>query len=110
MIARVSVLAAILLAACSPPADPGPDVPQTIIQRKMIGLMQKFDRWDDDGNGELDHAELAAGLAGTEHQPDRVIAFYDTDRNGRISLHEAQAGYARSAEAEKTIANRKAKP
>jgi hypothetical protein len=100
------VLSATLAGSCSPGL--GPVVPETPVERKMIGLLQKFDRWDDDGDGELDHAELDAGLKGTEHKPERVIAFYDTDGNGRVSLREAQAGYARSGEAEKQIAARKA--
>lgn len=93
-------------AACS--SGPGPVVPQTPVERKMIGLLEKFDRWDDNGDGELDRAELAAGLAGTEHRPEGVIAFYDTNRNGKVSLREAQAGYARSAEAESIVRQREA--
>ena len=97
----------LLLAACS--SAPGPVVPKTDVERKMIGLLEKFDLWDDNGDGELDHAELAAGLKGTEHTPEGAIAFYDTNRNGRISLREAQAGYKRSAEAEEIIRQRSAR-
>jgi hypothetical protein len=100
------VLVAALATSCSPGL--GPVVPETPVERKMIGLLQKFDRWDDNGDGELDRQELATNLQGTPHNPDRVIAFYDTSGNGRISLREAQAGYARSGEAEKQIAARKA--
>jgi Ca2+-binding EF-hand superfamily protein len=74
----------------------------------MIGLLEKFDRWDDNGDGELDRTELAAGLVGTEHRPEGVIEFYDTNRNGRVSLREAQAGYQRSAEAEAIVRQREA--
>lgn len=80
---------------------------QTVTERKMIGLMEKFDRWDEDGNGQLDHAELTHGLAGTAHQPANVIKFYDTNHNGSISLREAQAGYARADEADAVIRRRK---
>jgi hypothetical protein len=97
----------LLLAACS--SGPGPVVPRTAVERKMIGLMEKFDRWDDDGDGELDRAELTAGLQGTEHTADSVISFYDTNRNGRVSLREAQAGYARSAEAGEIVRQRSAR-
>lgn len=79
----------------------------TVTERKMIGLMEKFDRWDEDGNGRLDHAELTIGLAGTDHDPANVLRFYDTNHNGSISLHEAQAGYARAAEADAIIRQRK---
>ncbi len=79
----------------------------TITERKMIGLLEKFDRWDEDGNGKLNHAELAHGLAGTDHQPANVLKFYDTNLDGSISLREAQAGYARADEAEAIIRKRK---
>lgn len=93
-----------LVAACSPGL--GPVVPGTEVERKMISLLEKFDRWDDDGDGALDPTELAAGLRGTGHRPDRVLAFYDTDRNGRVSIREAQAGYHRADEAERLIQQR----
>lgn len=95
------LLIAALGTACGPGL--GPVVPETKVQRQMIGLLQKFDRWDDDGSGDLDRHELAAGLKGTPYKADEVLAFYDTDRNGRISLGEAQAGYSRAAEAEKHL-------
>ena len=74
----------------------------------MIGLLQKFDRWDYNGDGELDAAELQHGINSLKGTPlqvtytaKEVITFYDTDHNGKVSLSEAQAGYSRSAEAEK---------
>lgn len=73
----------------------------------MIGLLQKFDRWDDDGDGELDSGELNHGIDSLRGKPQQVsytsvevLAFYDTDHNGKISLGEAQAGYSRAQEAE----------
>jgi hypothetical protein len=104
--ATASALPAFLLGACQPLAAPdpvGPVVPSTVVERQMIGLLEKFDRWDDNGDGELDRAELEAGLAGTPYRADRTLEFYDTNRNGGISLQEAQAGYQRAAEAEATI-------
>jgi Ca2+-binding EF-hand superfamily protein len=64
----------------------------------MIGLLEKFDRWDYDGDGELDAKELAAGLKerGSKYSADYVIGFYDTNGNKKISLREAQAGYSRA--------------
>lgn len=81
--------------------------PQSITERKMIGLMEKFDRWDENGNSKLDHAELTKGLAGTDHKPTNVITFYDTNHDGSISLREAQAGYARADEADAIIRKRR---
>jgi hypothetical protein len=103
---RISTLALVALSACSPSI--GPVVPKTPVERKMIGLLQKFDRWDDDGNGQLDRKELAEGLAGTGHSPDAVMEFYDTNRNGLISLKEAQSAYSRAPEADARIKSRAA--
>lgn len=70
-------------------------------QRQMYGLMQKFDRFDNDGNGYLTREELEKGLkeAGTLHlssaQLDKAMKSYDTDGDKRISLREAQLGAAR---------------
>ena len=77
----------------------GPVTPKTPVERQMLGLLQKFDRWDDDGSGDLNHSELAAGLVGTTYQPANVLKFYDTTRDGKISLGEAQDGYSRAADA-----------
>jgi hypothetical protein len=98
--------AAMLCAACS--QGTGPAVPQTQTERKMIGLMQKFDLWDDNGDGQLNEAELAMGLKGTEHKASNVIDFYDANHDKKISLREAQEGYSRSDEAEQRIKARKA--
>jgi len=97
---------ALLCGACSPGL--GPVVPETPTERKMIGLLEKFDRWDDNGDGYLDERELAMGLEGSDHKPANVIVFYDTNGDGRISLREAQAGYSRAAEAEQRIQERRA--
>jgi hypothetical protein len=100
------LLAAMFCGACS--KGLGPIVPQTQTERKMIGLLEKFDRWDDNGDGQLDEAELEMGLKESEHKATNVIAFYDTNRNGTISLREAQAGYSRADEAEQRIKARRA--
>ena len=102
----VAPFAALAIASCAPSPDPGPVVPVTEVERQMIGLLEKFDRWDDDGDGHLDQAELAVGLEGTPYRADRVIAFYDTNGDRRISLREAQAGYHRAAEAEAAAESR----
>lgn len=95
------LLAAVASGGCS--RGLGPVVPTTPAQRQMIGLLQKFDRWDDDGSGDLDRHELAVGLRGTPYKAAKVLAFYDTDHNGRISLSEAQAGYNRASQAEQYL-------
>ena len=69
----------------------------------MIGLLEKFDRWDYNGDGqltlsELKEAEELSGLPAAE-----ILAFYDTGKNERISLAEAEAGMSRIDEAKLTV-------
>jgi len=103
---------AIASVGCS--SGPGPVVPKTRTERQMIGLLEKFDRWDDNGDGELTEAELNHGIYQMKNTSRKVnytgkaiIAFYDTNKDGRVTLREAQAGYSRSDEAEQMINDRK---
>jgi hypothetical protein len=96
--------------SCSSHESLGPVVPKTRIERQMIGLLEKFDRWDDDGDGQLDAAELDQGIASLRGKPQQVdynskqvIDFYDANKNRRISMQEAQAAFQRSGEAEKRL-------
>lgn len=86
------------IAACA--SKPGPVVPETRVERQMIGLLEKFDRYDLDGNGQLDSKELLAAKKSTGHEPAEIVKFYDQDRSGTISLREAQRGFSRVDEAE----------
>jgi Ca2+-binding EF-hand superfamily protein len=87
----------LLLPACS--SDEAPQSPEATT-RKMTGLEQKFDLYDLNGDGFLTRKELTEGLRTvttleiTEKKIDTVFAYYDTDKDGRISLHEAQRGNA----------------
>lgn len=73
------------------------------VKRQMIGLLEKFDRWDYNGNGKLSISELgdAETLSGIPVK--EIIVFYDTDKDGRISFREAQAGMSRESEARETV-------
>ena len=93
----------VALASCS--SGPGPVTPATATERQMLGLLEKFDRWDDDGDGELTAREIDQGISrfkGTPMKVDytgkEVVEFYDTDGSGGVSLQEAQAGYQRADE------------
>lgn len=66
----------------------------------MIGLLEKFDRYDLDGSGQLDSHELLAAQKSTGHPPSEIIAFYDQNKDQKISLREAQRGFSRMDEAE----------
>lgn len=86
-----------LLSACaSSPSKPTFDPEETA--RKMVGLQQKFDLMDLDGDGYLTRSELTQGFieAGvpdvTDEKISKVIEFYDFDKDGRISLRETQKG------------------
>jgi hypothetical protein len=93
------------LAACA--SGPGPVTPENQTERQMLGLLEKFDRWDDDGNGELTAKEVDHGINRFKGTPmevnytgKQVVGFYDTDHSGSVSLREAQAGYHRARELE----------
>ncbi len=79
------------VSACAP--SPGP------VKRKMVGLLEKFDRWDYNGNGELSPSELKDAEILSGFSKAEIIEFYDTDGSGTISLAEAQAGMGRVDEA-----------
>jgi hypothetical protein len=105
----VLILTAVCV-SCSSHQSLGPVVPKTKVERQMIGLLEKFDRWDDDGDGKLSAAELDHGIASLRGKPQQVdynskqvIDFYDANHDRKISMQEAQAGYQRSSEAEKRL-------
>lgn len=97
------------LVSCS--SGPGPVIPGNRTERQMLGLLEKFDRWDDDGNGELTVREVDQGIRRFKDTPmkvnytgKKVVEFYDTDQSGTVSLREAQAGYRRADEVEGQLA------
>ena len=81
-----------LVACTSDPRSP------EVVGRKMIGLQQKFDLIDTDGDGYLTKSEIIAGydqlgvITQTPETADKIIQFYDSNKDGRISLREAQSG------------------
>ena len=72
------------VAACS--SHPGPVVPETKVEKQMVALLEKFDRYDLDGNGQLDAKELDQNTTG--HPSREILGFYDTDKSGTISLRD----------------------
>lgn len=82
----------VLLAGCAGSGTGGSPDEQ---ERKMTGLLQKFDLWDDNGDGFLTEQEIADGLKAhglrIDSTPAEVVAFYDRDGDKRISMSEAQA-------------------
>ncbi len=83
--------------ACSSarkPPEPDPD----LVWRKMLQAQQDFPKHDTDGDGRLSHSEvkqalIRSGSADTSDQKvSKVIAFYDFNKDGKISLRETQSG------------------
>ena len=97
--ASILFLVYLLLAlfGCVVSCAPAPD-PLAARHRQMIGLVQKFDRFDANGDGYLTRQEIRDGLreAGTltltPAELDQVMAAYDLNHDQRISHHEAQLG------------------
>ena len=91
----------ILVVASCASSGPGPVTPHTPVERQMIGLLQKFDRFDENGEGYLTASELKQAEQVSGQPRAKIIGFYDTDHDSRISLREAQNGYSRADEAER---------
>ncbi len=90
----------LILAIASCAHGPGPITPKTKVERQMVGLLQKFDRWDDNGDGHLTAPELKQASKISRQPPAKILGFYDTNRDNKISLQEAQDGFSRADEAE----------
>ena len=93
---------ALLFVSCGGPMASGPgaqagDDLQTDQERKVIALLEKFDRFDDNGNGQLTRAEIVSGIKfegvhGVDTaEINELFGNYDSNRNGSISLPEANA-------------------
>lgn len=71
----------------------------------MLGIMEKFDKWDYNGDGELTTKEISVGIAGIQgtskavtYKATDVVKYYDKDGDKTVSLREAQAGYNRTTQ------------
>jgi hypothetical protein len=94
MPSHLIVLASLAVVAAVAACGPAPDSPQAR-QLQRFGLLEKFDRFDENGDGYLSRRELEAGAreVGVHFPPaemDQIVVAYDRNRDGRISLHEAQ--------------------
>ena len=99
----IAASAVLALSACTSSSLPGPVVPETKVERQMIGLLQKFDRWDLNGDSQLELSELGPAEEISKESSTTILAFYDANHDGKISLTEAQKGYSRSDEAQKIV-------
>ncbi|MEM1082715.1 MAG: EF-hand domain-containing protein [Verrucomicrobiota bacterium] len=89
------------LVACTATSPTDPEV----VGRKMIGLQQKFDLIDTDGDGYLTRDEIVAGfdqIGVVDQSPetvDAIIDFYDFNKDGKLTLRETQSGAVTGPEA-----------
>ena len=97
MILRGKILLALALLGGVVGCTPVAEQPEAR-HRQMYGLVQKFDRFDTNGDGYLTRKELADGVrnSGTLHltsaQLDKAMKAYDLNGDRRISQREAQLG------------------
>jgi len=94
----LAILTAVLALGSCADTSATDRIPESRIERQMIGLLEKFDRWDYNGDGrltidELDEAAKTSGIPAKD-----ILDFYDTNKDGAITLHEAQAAYQRRVE------------
>jgi hypothetical protein len=94
-----------LLAACA--TGTGTAIPENKSERQMLGLIEKFDRWDYDGNGLLNTKEIGDGITSLKdtnrsvtYTAAEVVRFYDRSGDNAVSLREAQAGYRRETQSQ----------
>jgi Ca2+-binding EF-hand superfamily protein len=92
-------LISLLIVSCGTPENIVPESPK---ERKMFAFLEKFDRFDYDGNGKLTKKEVRQGLKEsdvpgvTDQEIDRGFAEFDTNKDGAISFREAQGGLRRA--------------
>lgn len=81
------------------------------MERKLIGFQQKFDRFDDNGDGYISRPELTAGITIenvdgiTTSQVPKIFALYDRNGDNRISLPEVNAAAEAGPDAALRIQN-----
>ena len=98
------VLLALLLVSACAPTPPKPAANPAEVEQKMIRLQENFSTHDTDGDDLLSHQELktamikSGGRDVTDAKVDKVMDFYDSNKDGKISLREAQSGVVSGAE------------
>ena len=83
----------VMFVACTHHSDPHSGAAHG---RKMMGLLEKFDRFDYDGNGSLTRKEIDLGIkeaAVVQLEPaevDAMMKHYDVNPDGKITRWEAE--------------------
>ncbi len=99
----LSAFVAIFLTACVSNRDS--TTPKSTPEKQMLGFIEKFDRWDYNGNGVLSTKEIDEGIASLQgtsravsYTAAEVVKFYDRNGDKSVSLREAQAKYSRATQ------------
>lgn len=88
----------LLLISCGTPDNV---VPENAQERRLFGLLEKFDRFDYNGDGSLTKKEVRQGIKEsgvhgvTEANITSGFLRCDTNKDGKISFAEAQAAMRR---------------
>lgn len=88
----------LLLISCGTPDNV---VPENAQERRLFGMLEKFDRFDYNGDGSLTKKEVRQGIKEsgvqgvTEANIQQGFERCDTNRDGKISFAEAQAAMRR---------------
>ncbi|BCU77079.1 EF-hand domain-containing protein [Luteolibacter sp. LG18] len=92
------LLLPLLAVSCGTPDN---IVPENHREKKMFAFLEKFDRFDYNGDGKLTKKEVRQGLRESEvhgitnEEIDKGFAEFDTNHDGAISFAEAQGGMRR---------------
>lgn len=84
----------LLLVSCGTPNNV---VPENAQERRLFGLLEKFDRFDYNGDGSLTKKEVRLGVKESgvkgvsETNIEHAFVRCDENKNGKISFAEAQA-------------------
>lgn len=88
----------LLVVSCGTPNN---IVPENHRERRMFAFLEKFDRFDYNGDGALTKKEVRQGLREThvtgvtQKDIDDGFAEFDTNKDGKVSFAEAQGGLRR---------------
>lgn len=92
------LLAPLLFVSCGTPENV---VPETTHEKKVFAFLEKFDRFDYNGDGKLTKKEVHQGLRETdvhgitEASINKGFDEFDTNKDGAVSFAEAQGGFRR---------------
>jgi Ca2+-binding EF-hand superfamily protein len=84
------LITAFAAVSCAPKSE---RIPENRTERQMLGVIEKFDRWDYNGDGRLTLSELEEASKVSGYSAEEILKFYDTNGDGAITLREAQDAY-----------------